>query len=199
MPEPVKMPAKPSAARKPVPAPAPVKKPVSPPVPAPVKKPAPSKAAPTKLGKPMEVPVNPKPAAKPSKKNYDYYEREEEPVTWYDDDYFSDEDDYPVYPHEASIYYDARNNYDIYYDPYYEDEYDDDHYDDMYLDDDAEHYYSEVFPEEHLTYGHSYEDEPFVREEHRRPRQRRNQIMENETPMYVRPYLEDPLFLQPDD
>ena len=23
--------------------------------------------------------------------------------------------------------------------------------------------------------------------------------MENETPMYVRPYLEDPVFLQPDD
>lgn len=27
----------------------------------------------------------------------------------------------------------------------------------------------------------------------------RNNSMENETPMYVRPYLEDPVFLQPDD
>ena len=44
----------------------------------------------------------------------------------------SDEDDYPVYPYEASIYYDARNGYDIYYDPLYESPYDTSRYEHAY-------------------------------------------------------------------
>ena len=44
---------------------------------------------------------------------------------------------------------------------------------------------------------------PFRREADESPypprSSRHNSIFGNETPMYVRPYLEDPLFLQPDD
>ena len=44
---------------------------------------------------------------------------------------------------------------------------------------------------------------PFRREADRSPYHprstRHNAILDNETPMYVRPYLEDPIFLQPDD
>ena len=44
---------------------------------------------------------------------------------------------------------------------------------------------------------------PFRREADRSPYDprstRRNAVFDNETPMYVRPYLEDPIFLQPDD
>ena len=44
---------------------------------------------------------------------------------------------------------------------------------------------------------------PFRREKDESPfpprSSRHNSILNNETPMYVRPYLEDPIFLQPDD
>lgn len=50
-----------------------------------------------------------------------------------------------------------------------------------------------------------HEGAPFTRKEHTseyKPRSSRHNgidYMINETPMYVRPYLEDPIFLQPDD
>lgn len=118
-----------------------------------------------------------------------------------------------MYPYETSIYYDARNNYDIVYDPYYEPAYDTSHYDRMFLDGDdhEDDYYYEpnaapptktkqqpVAQEPYVPFRRSRHTEPY------KPRQRRNdmslnEMTVNETPMYVRPYLEDPIFLQPDD
>jgi|Transcript_13071 hypothetical protein len=47
-----------------------------------------------------------------------------------DDD---DDEEYPVYPHTASIFLDVRNGYDIVYDPHYEPAQDYSHYDRMFL------------------------------------------------------------------
>lgn len=38
----------------------------------------------------------------------------------------SDDDEYPVYPYQASIFYDVANNYDVYYDPAYNSPYEQD-------------------------------------------------------------------------
>lgn len=42
----------------------------------------------------------------------------------YDDLLDSEDDEYPVYPYQASIFYDVANGYDIYYDPTYKSPYD---------------------------------------------------------------------------
>ena len=46
-----------------------------------------------------------------------------------------DENEYPVYPHEAHIFLDVRNGYDINYDPHYEPKNDYSHYDRLYFGD----------------------------------------------------------------
>jgi len=64
----------------------------------------------------------------------------------------ADNEEYPVYPHEASIFYDVKNGYDIYYDPNYEPAKDYSHYDRMYLGKEGQHantykpMFEEAFP-----------------------------------------------------
>jgi len=53
----------------------------------------------------------------------------------YDDE---DDDEYPVYPHEAHIFLDVKNGYDIYYDADYEPAEDYSHYDRMFLDEETQ-------------------------------------------------------------
>ena len=85
--------------------------------------------------------------------------------------FFDDGDEYPVYPNEAHIFMDVKNGFDIYYDPHYEPAHDYSHYDRMYL------------GEDFRSSGEAWDDG----------------FRSNETPMYVRPYLEDPVWLEPDD
>ena len=117
-----------------------------------------------------------------------------------------------MYPYEASIYYDVANGYDIVYDPFYTSPYDDlDNYEDVV----SRHQHFERFnqvvqpskkqvPTKKATassqygvpYRRSYDPSPY------KPRSagfRRNDLNQNETPMYVRPHLEDPIFLEPTD
>ena len=137
-----------------------------------------------------------KPAAKKANSDDLYYDDGDR---YYSDDdgdrYHSDydessDDEYPVYPYEASIFYDVANGYDIYYDPLYESPFDTEVYDEKYLDSSPHHYYTQ---EEDSAVPYARRDHGYA------PRSHRRNDMENETPMYVRPYLEDPIFLQPDD
>ena len=52
-----------------------------------------------------------KPSSKSSKKSKSKKNDEHE--------LYHGDDEYPVYPYEASIFYDVANGYDIYYDPHY--------------------------------------------------------------------------------
>ena len=66
----------------------------------------------------------------PKSGKYEYAPHYE--TTVYDED-DNDEKAYPVYPYQASIYYDVANGYDIVYDPDYESPFDTEHYDQMFL------------------------------------------------------------------
>lgn len=122
---------------------------------------------------------------------------------------FSDDEDFPVYPYEASIFYDAANNYDIYYDPHYQSPFE--QYDlDKMMTEREEQYFANAVKKEKTSKKKQQQEPkkehygvPFRREADKSPYEprstRRNAIFDNETPMYVRPYLEDPIFLQPDD
>ena len=66
----------------------------------------------------------------PKSGKYEYAPHYETTVYDEDDD---DEKAYPVYPYQASIYYDVANGYDIVYDPDYESPFDTEHYDQMFL------------------------------------------------------------------
>lgn len=115
----------------------------------------------------------------------DYSDDEDDYDRHYPDYEDSSDDEYPVYPYQASIFYDVAKGYDIYYDPLYESPFDTEVYDQTYLD--GPHRY-----QEDDRYTH-HRDQTYA------PRSHRRNDMGNETPMYVRPFLEDPIFLQPDD
>ena len=137
----------------------------------------------------------PKKTAQKANDEYDYYtERHHRDSRRHAYESSDDEDEFPVYPYEASIYYDARNGYDIYYDPHYEASFNTDKYDHLYEHADVHGYpHTSYNAAEKKSYGapmrRSAKRSPFE------PRQRRNDMLVNETPMYVRPYLEDPIFL----
>lgn len=137
----------------------------------------------------------PKKTAQKANDEYDYYtERHHRDSRRHAYESSDDEDEFPVYPYEASIYYDARNGYDIYYDPHYEASFNTDKYDNLYEHADVHGYpHTSYNAAEKKSYGapmrRSAKRSPFE------PRQRRNDMLVNETPMYVRPYLEDPIFL----
>jgi len=52
----------------------------------------------------------------------------------------SEEDEYPVYPYEASIFYDVANGYDIYYDPTYSSPYEQHEIDQLMTDREEEYF-----------------------------------------------------------
>ena len=58
----------------------------------------------------------------------------------------SEDDEYPVYPYEASIFYDVANGYDIYYDPSYNSPYDQEALDQMMTNREEEYFNSNEKP-----------------------------------------------------
>lgn len=110
-----------------------------------------------------------------------------------EEDGVAEENDYPLYPHKGSILWDVGKGYDIYYDPQYESIYDLPH--DRYT---AEHrHFRTAYDLEHELRDRRAEAAPARKA--KKSRQRSNAAAFNETPMYVRPYLEDPVFLEPDE
>ena len=110
-------------------------------------------------------------------------------------------DELPLYPYTASIHYDGQ---DFFSTPHY------DGYDELahfaYDNESIMNAKSKGTKKGSKKSSHQpHEGAPFTRKEHSgeyKPRSSRHNgidYMINETPMYVRPYLEDPIFLQPDD
>ena len=96
------------------------------------------------------------------------------------DRYYDSVDDFPVYPIKNEIYADVAKGFDLVYDPDYN---------------------SPLETEDSLL-GRNFlilEADGYFNSHESMNNMQRNNSMENETPMYVRPYLEDPVFLQPDD
>ena len=128
--------------------------------------------------------------------NYDSYKRQSHKVA---DD--SEGDEYPVYPYEGEIHYDASKGYGSYYDPYYDEL---SHFESHYDHEDYANKAATPAAKKKLSKAKKeHKGVPLRRKADRSPyvprASRKNGVTDNETPMYVRPYLEDPIFLQPDD
>lgn len=112
-----------------------------------------------------------------------------------------------MYPYHGSIFYDVANGYDVYYDPTYQSPLDHHELDRLMTDREEDYFNKAVDKAQKKSSKKQQQQEhygvPFRREAERNPyparSTRHNAVFDNETPMYVRPYLEDPIFLQPDD
>jgi len=90
--------------------------------------------------------------------------------------YENPDDEYLVYPYEASIFYDGKNLHDVQHDSHYN-----------------EAKGKKAARDSRVPLRRPADRSPYT------PRAQRRNSAINETPMYVRPFLEDPIFLQPDD